>query len=354
MLGTSPRERGGSPAVSVIIPAFNAQNTILETLTSVLSQTWTDFEAIVVDDGSTDRTAEIAAQIALQDHRVRVCRQKNMGAAEARNRGIRETTGAWIAPLDADDLWTPDCLESLLRQARRATDRVAVVYCWSTRIDLDGLLLPGVSAASIRGPVLSTLICHNFLGNGSCTLIRRSALESVGVYQRSLNPTEDWDLYLRLAERYEFVPVPRFLVQYRQGPHSLSSNDESMAEGQARVLADIRYRNPRVPVWLCELSRSNLYIYFARRNRDRGDVTAMRRWLRRASQAHWFALVRPDCWWLWTFGGLTTGGKPAPSSSSTRRSLELRSQLIGSTLLHLSLRLGVRYGIPGETRRQSS
>lgn len=334
------------PAVSVIIPAFNAEDTISETLASVLSQTWTDFEAIVVDDGSPDRTAEIAGQIALQDHRVRVCRQENMGVAEARNRGIRESTGEWIAPLDADDMWTPDNLESGIRQAQAAADQVAVVYSWSTRIDAEGLALPGVSAASVRGKVLSTLLCHNFLGNGSCTLIRRSALVSVGGYHQRLSPTEDWDLYLRLAERYEFVPVQRFLVRYRQRLQSASSNHESMADGHARLLLDIRRRNSRVPAWLCSLSQSNLYVYFAKRDRERGDVAAMRSWLRRANKAHWFALLRPGCWWLWAFGGLTTGSKPALAPSSTRTSLELRSELIRSTLLHVSLRLWARYEVP--------
>ena len=352
--GDALRASAGRPAVSVIIPAFNAQGTISETLASVLRQTWVDFEVIVVDDGSTDRTAEIAGQLALKDSRIRVLWQRHLGAAEARNRGIREANGGWIAPLDADDVWTPDCLESNLRQAHAASDQVAVVYSWSTRIDVEGLSLPGVSAASIRGKVLSTLICHNFIGNASCTLIRRSALESVGAYQQRFFPTDDWDLYVRLAERYEFVPTQRFLVRYRQRPQSVSTNQESMAGGQARMLQEIRRRNTRVPAWLCDLSQSNLYVYFARRNCDCGDVAAMRQWLRRAARVHWFAMVRPGVWWLWVFGARRTGARPALAPSSSRRSLELLSQLIGSTLLHLSLRLG-RYEVPsGETRRYSS
>ena len=362
--GSSPTTGGASSAtaaapehshdldlVSVIIPAFNAQDSIAATLESVLCQTWSRFEAIVVDDGSTDRTAEIVEQIARKDNRVRIYHQKNGGVADARNRGIRESAGNWIAPLDADDIWTPEYLESEIRKAQQASDRVAVIYSWSTRIDLEGLTLPGVSASAVRGKVLSTLLCHNFLGNGSCTLIRRSALESVGGYHQRFSPTEDWDLYLRLAEHYEFVPVQRFLVKYRQGPQSASSNQEAMADGQARMLSGMRRRNSSVPTWLCKISQSNLYVYHASRSRECGDVAAMRRWLRRANQAHWFALVRPGWWSLWTFGGLSKGGKPAASRRTLRRSLEVLSKLVGSTVLHSSLRWVGRGDVPRKVAR---
>jgi glycosyltransferase involved in cell wall biosynthesis len=342
---------GQRPVVSVIIPAFNAQDTIAATLESVLSQTWTGFEVIVVDDGSTDGTAEIVERIARKDHRVRIRRQKNGGVAEARNHGIRESSGEWIAPLDADDIWTPEYLASGVHEAKNAGDPVAVVYSWSTRINLEGLTLPGVCAAAVRGEVFATLLCHNFLGNGSCTLIRRSALEAVGGYDQRLSPTEDWDLYLRLAERYEYVPVQRFLVRYRQKLRSASSDHESMADGQARVLLGMRRRNPRVPEWLCEFSQSNMYIYFARRNRENGDAATMRRWLRRAGEAHWFARMRPDWWWLRAFGGVNTGSRLPVAPSSTRRSLELLAQLIGSTLLHRSLRLVRRFDLPRPAAR---
>ena len=121
-----------------------------------------------------------------------------------------------------------------------------------------------------------TLLCHNFLSNGSCTLIRRQAFATVGEYDSRLSPTEDWDLYLRLAERDEFELVSRFLVQYRQRRPSASSNHEAMPRGQAKLLSALRDRNSGVPAWLCALSQSNLYIYFAKRNQARGDGEAMR------------------------------------------------------------------------------
>jgi glycosyltransferase involved in cell wall biosynthesis len=335
---------GRRPLVSVIIPAFNAEATISATLASVLKQTWTSFEVIVVDDGSTDRTAEIVEDIARTDIRIRIYRQKNLGAAEARNAGVRESAGEWIAPLDADDLWNPDTLERELRQAQSAGNKVAVIYSWSTTIGVDDLPLGGVSMASLHGRVFSTLLCHNFLGNGSCTLVRRSALESVGGYRQRYSPMEDWDLYLRLAEQYEFVPVKRFLIRYRHSVLSASSNCELMAEAQVRMLADIQRRNPDVPSWLCRFSQSNLYVYFARRNRQRADAAATRRWLWRATGAHWIAAARLDWWWLLACGGWKTGVMP-PADSPAPSLLARTSQLVSSALLHKSLGLLARFNL---------
>ena len=98
---------GAGPSVSVIIPAYNAADTLAETLASVVAQTWPNVEVLVVDDGSTDATADIVEMIAEQHHQVRLIRQTNAGVAAARNAGLREARGDLVAPLDADDLWHP-------------------------------------------------------------------------------------------------------------------------------------------------------------------------------------------------------------------------------------------------------
>jgi glycosyltransferase involved in cell wall biosynthesis len=103
-------------AVSVLIPAHDAEATLLATLHSVQRQTFTDFEAIVVDDGSKDSTPDIAAALAATDARFRLVRQENAGVAKARNAALAIARGRWVAPLDADDLWHP---EKLARQLRR-------------------------------------------------------------------------------------------------------------------------------------------------------------------------------------------------------------------------------------------
>lgn len=159
--------------ISVIIAAFNSERTIERTLASVLSQAGVCLEVIVVDDGSTDRTSELVEQMARRDNRVRLIRQQNGGISAARNRGVQESMGEWIAPLDGDDIYYAGNLQQQLLCGQAGGDRVAVVYSWSIDIDSDDRALTRVSASSIQGDVFLTLLCHNFLGNASCTLIRR-------------------------------------------------------------------------------------------------------------------------------------------------------------------------------------
>ncbi|MCS6813258.1 MAG: glycosyltransferase [Cyanobacteria bacterium] len=102
------------PLVSVVIPAYNAEKCLAETLTSVLAQTYEHLEVLVVNDGSTDGTADLASQIMLRDRRLKVITQSNAGAAAARNTGIRHAQGEYIAPIDADDLWHPQAIEKMV------------------------------------------------------------------------------------------------------------------------------------------------------------------------------------------------------------------------------------------------
>ena len=111
-----------TPLVSVIIPAFNAGESLRETLESAARQSWQHLEIIIVDDGSTDQTARIAADFCAADERAKLISQSNHGVSAARNRGIAETRGAWIAPLDADDLWHPEKVERQLAAARANPD----------------------------------------------------------------------------------------------------------------------------------------------------------------------------------------------------------------------------------------
>ncbi|MDF2765542.1 MAG: glycosyltransferase family 2 protein, partial [Rhodospirillales bacterium] len=122
------------PLVSVVIPAFNAERFLARTLDSVSRQTYSALEIIVVDDGSLDGTAGIVRQQAALDPRVRLIRQENAGVAAARNRGIAESDGCFVAPLDADDLWHPQKIELQLRRFEERPS-AGLVYCWSIGID---------------------------------------------------------------------------------------------------------------------------------------------------------------------------------------------------------------------------
>src|SRR5262245_35299311 len=116
--------------VSVIVPSYNASRYIRETLESVLGQTYSSFEVIVVDDGSTDETAAIVGDHSRRDSRIRLVSQSNAGVGAARNRGIAEASGEFIAPLDADDIWYPDKLQKQVASLQRHGTEWGVGYCW--------------------------------------------------------------------------------------------------------------------------------------------------------------------------------------------------------------------------------
>ncbi|NEQ65641.1 MAG: glycosyltransferase [Symploca sp. SIO2D2] len=209
------------PTISVIIPAYNAESTIKETINSILNQTFTDFELIIINDGSQDSTLEVVSSIS--DSRIRVFSYSNAGVSAARNRGIAEAKGEYFSFIDADDLWTPDKLEAQLA-ALQANPQAAVAYSWTDWVDESGQFLRPGSRAKSNGNVLSELLFRDFIASGSNPLIRKEALTQVGGFDESLTPAADWEMWLRLAGKYEFVNVPSAQILYRVSPNSMSAN----------------------------------------------------------------------------------------------------------------------------------
>lgn len=255
-------------AVSVIIPAYNAEIYIAETLNSVLAQSFTDLEVIVVDDGSTDRTATIVTEIADRDGRVSLLIQQNAGVAAARNAGIQVARGEWLAFLDADDIWHPQKLEQQLQCFQQSDSSVGLVYCWSALLQETGDLAGGYIAFSFQGNVTSALTYLNFIGNASAPLIRRSMLEDVGGFNYTYKALqaqgcEDWDFYLKIAERYSFAVVPEFLVGYRQQPTAMSRNVVSMQKSYRIMMEGWQVHHPELPPQLLRWSRGLFYQHLA-------------------------------------------------------------------------------------------
>ena len=208
------------PKISVIIPVYNGEKTIQTTIDSVLNQTFQDFELIVINDGSTDSTLEILSTIS--DPRLQVFSYPNSGAPKSRNRGFDQSSGEYIAFLDADDLWTPDKLEAQLK-ALQNNPEAAVAYSWTDHIDESGQFLYSGRHLTINGNVYPELLVQNFLENGSNPLIRRQAFAEIQGFDESLLGGQDRDLYLRLAACYPFVGVPAVHIFYRMSPNSISS-----------------------------------------------------------------------------------------------------------------------------------
>lgn len=223
----------GNPLVSVVVPAFNAARTISETLRSISQQTYAALEIVVIDDGSTDETADIARRYGATDSRVRVITKPNGGVASARNAGIHCTKGAFVAFIDADDLWHPTKIAKQLQVLLAGGPDMALVYAPFRLIDADGRVLASPHRYGVNGWVIHRHFYSNLVGNGSALLVRRSVLEEFGGFdswllQQGAEGCEDLLLQLRIATRYRFGEVSEYLVGYRRLPDSMSSNTEQM------------------------------------------------------------------------------------------------------------------------------
>jgi len=168
------------PLVSVVIPAYQAERWIGETIRSVQAQTYRNLEIIVVDDGSPDNLAELVERMAQEDDRIRLIRKENGGLPAARNTGIDEAKGEWVAPVDADDLWYPEKVEKQVGRFLRAKQEgvdLGLVYCWSESIDEQSQATrPILSRATDEGMVFDNLLMHNFTSNGSSAMMPKSVL----------------------------------------------------------------------------------------------------------------------------------------------------------------------------------
>lgn len=234
------------PTVSVVIPAYNAEPFVAMTVKSVLQQTYQDLEVIVVDDGSTDRTAAALEEFG---DRIRVHRQANAGVAAARNAGVELSSGSWIAFLDADDLWLPNKLERQL-----ASHRAPLVYTDRFNIGARGglpLVQSGVTKMHDGDVFLPLLLEGNFITNSS-VLIRREVFDATGGFAAGVSPAEDWDLWLRVAERHPVAFCPEPLVRYRFHPDGASRNHQQIGRMRTRVVARalMRERGRRLDWWV--------------------------------------------------------------------------------------------------------
>ena len=222
------------PIVSVVIPAFNTARTLQETLLSVSQQTYRALDIVVVDDGSTDETAALVRDHARVDPRVRLVQKPNGGIASARNEGIRASTGAFVAFIDADDLWHPTKIRKQIDVMLRASADTALVYAPCRVIDAEGRVTNSLRRFGVNGWVLHRHFHTNIVGNGSSILVRKSVLEEVGGFDPCLREAgaegcEDLLLQLRIAARYRFADVSEYLVGYRRWAGGMSANREQMA-----------------------------------------------------------------------------------------------------------------------------
>ena len=244
--------------ISVIIPTYNSEKTIKKTIESVLKQTFADFELIVINDGSEDRTLDIISQF--NDPRVKVFSYPHAGGNISRNRGLEAAVGTLVSFLDADDIWTPDKLARQL-QALQENESAKVAYSWTDYIDENGEFLRSGMHITANGDIYKQLFVANFLENGSNPLIYREALITLGGFDESLNASQDWDMWLRLAHKYNFIAVPSVQILYRISPGTVSSNLARQEKSSLLVLERAYQARPSVGKHTWSISLANLYKY---------------------------------------------------------------------------------------------
>ncbi|BDA68345.1 probable glycosyl transferase [Calothrix sp. PCC 7716] len=249
------------PIISVIIPVYNAQKTIKRTIESVLRQSFTDFELIIINADSTDSTLEIISQI--KDSRLQVYCYPKANVAVNRNRGFEHATGEFVTFVDADDLWTFDKLE-LQYKALLENSNAAVAYSYTDAIDEDDNFLRPCSRASWNGDVFSKLLLNNFIASGSNIMVRSSAFTEVNGFDCVLTNCQDYDLCVRLGARYNFVAVEKVQILYRQIANSMSSNVLGLEKSCLKVIERAFAEEKALPYkHLKKYRLANMYKYLS-------------------------------------------------------------------------------------------
>jgi glycosyltransferase involved in cell wall biosynthesis len=210
------REQSGAHStpqlVTVVIPCYNQAHFLGEAIESVLAQSYPNFEIIVVDDGSTDNTSEVAS--GYPSEKVRLLRQKNKGLSAARNAGLAESRGEYVVFLDSDDRLLPEALEVGVRELEAHPECAFVSGCWNN-IATDGSPLPTLHPPHEERDHYLALL-HSCYIRMHTVMYRRSVVESVGGFDTSLSASEDYDIYLRIANDYPVHHHGELVAEYRR------------------------------------------------------------------------------------------------------------------------------------------
>jgi glycosyltransferase involved in cell wall biosynthesis len=224
--------------VGIIIPAFNAAHYLPFALESVASQIFQDWQILLVDDGSTDNTAQVIAPfLARFGPNMKYLRQENRGLPAARNAAIRASTTEFLALLDADDVWLP-CRLSESMKALSDRKQAGISYGLITTIDHEGRI--GSTWAGnpkhAYGQIAPQIYMRKVDLPCPTIMFRRKCLDEVGLFDETMRAAEDRDLWLRIALRYEVAFVPKVIAYYRQSPNSMSSDPHRMLQAQLNFI----------------------------------------------------------------------------------------------------------------------
>ena len=287
-----------NPTVSVIVPVYNVERYVVQTLQSILAQTYTDFELIVVDDGSTDNSLDICRTF--NDKRVRIVQQANRGLAGARNTGIRQAQGEYLAFLDSDDLWQPNKLACHVEHLAKSP-QVGVSFSRSSFIDDDGHPLGIHQMPKLTDITPGYLFCRNPISNGSTPVIRRAVLEAIRFqvnlygtvedffFDDSFRQSEDIECWLRIALQtdWRIEGIPESLTLYRVNAGGLSANLMKQYTAWERILEKTRTYAPEFLDQWGSLARAYQLRYLARRAVQQRDGRTAQQLVNQAIAANW-------------------------------------------------------------------
>jgi glycosyltransferase involved in cell wall biosynthesis len=220
------------PLVTAVVPNYNYERYLRLALDSALGQTHRDVEVVVIDDGSTDGSHAILDSYG---DRIRWFRQKNAGVSAARNRGIAEARGEFVAVLDADDVWHADKIERQL--ALMAAPEVGLVHCFAQLVDADGNRI-GSYTFGQRGWLLTehAQLRPTVNGGGSGALIRKRVLDEVGGFDTGLSTAADWDMWRRIMSRHRIELVADEIMDYRIHSSAMHLNIDRYESDMLRAL----------------------------------------------------------------------------------------------------------------------
>lgn len=261
--------------ISVIIPIYGVEQYIAATIQSVLEQTYQNFEVLIVDDESPDRSVEICQQFT--DPRIEIVRQKNRGLAGARNTGIRHARGEYIAFLDGDDLWLPEKLEKHVEHLENSP-HVGVSFSRSAFIDETGQSLGTYLMPKLTGITVSCLLRDNLVGNGSAAVVRRETLDAIAYrdnlygtvenfyFDDRLRRAEDIECWLRIAIQtdWQIEGIPEALTLYRVNSGGLSANLFKQLESWEQVIERTRSYAPELVAQWGDMAVAYQLRYLAR------------------------------------------------------------------------------------------
>lgn len=276
-----PINQPAAPRVSIVMPVYNVERYVAEAIDSVLAQTFHDWELLVIDDGGSDRSIDIAAEYC--DPRIRIIAQRNRGLAGARNTGIAHARGDYIALLDSDDRWLPEKLALHVIHLDAAPD-VDVSYSASRFIDGAGNALRQTQTPRLHDITPQLILCRNPVGNGSAAVIRRSALDLIAFvhpdepdrtcwFDESFRQSEDIELWVRLAVQAQacFDGIAPELTEYRIVAGGLSANIARQFESWERMIAKTASYAPEFVGRHGDRARAYQLRYLARRSVQLGD-----------------------------------------------------------------------------------